>query len=115
MSDWVADRSRSLLTEICQFEFSSLVDQEVLGLQVPVENLPLVTVRQPSQNLEEEDLERKESASLIGQLRPGQATASGSSAHLHVVHVHYVPTVVHVLLQVLVLQKDRHGQSPRTR
>lgn len=36
------------LTEISQFEFSSLVDEEVLGLQVPVENFPLVTVRQTS-------------------------------------------------------------------
>lgn len=32
------------LTEISQFEFSSLVDEEVLGLQVPVENFPLMTV-----------------------------------------------------------------------
>lgn len=36
----------ALLTEISQFEFSSLVDEKVLGLQVPVENFPLVTVRQ---------------------------------------------------------------------
>lgn len=35
------------LTKISQFEFSSLVDEEVLRLQVPVENFPLVTVRQP--------------------------------------------------------------------
>lgn len=105
---------RPPLTEIGQFEFSSLVDQEVLGLQVPVENLPLVTVRQPPQNLEEEDLERKEPASFIGEFRPGEAMLWGSSAHLHVVHVHYVPTVVHVLLQVLVLRKHRRGQSPRT-
>lgn len=68
-----------------------------------------MTVRQPPQNLEEEDLERKEWASFIGELRPGP---SGSSAHLHVVHVHDVPTVVHVLLQVLVLQRDRRRQSP---
>lgn len=45
---------------------------------------------------------------------PGRA-GPGSSAHLHVVHVHDVPTVVHVLLQVLVLHKDRHRQSPRRR
>lgn len=47
------------LTEISQFEFSFLVDEQVLGLQVPVENFPLVTIRQPSQNLEQEDLERR--------------------------------------------------------
>lgn len=36
------------LTEISQFEFSSLVDEEVLGFQVPVENFPLVTIWQAS-------------------------------------------------------------------
>lgn len=34
------------LTKISQFEFPSLIDEEVLRLQVPVENFPLVTVRQ---------------------------------------------------------------------
>ena len=32
------------LTKISQFEFSSLIDEKVLGLQVPVQNFPLVTV-----------------------------------------------------------------------
>jgi len=45
------------LTEISQFEFSLLIDEQVLGLQVPVENFPLMTIRQPSQNLVQEDLE----------------------------------------------------------
>lgn len=50
--------SLSPLTKISQFELSPLIDEEILGLQVPVENFPLVTIRQPSQNLEQEDLEK---------------------------------------------------------
>lgn len=50
--DWInvysALKTVPARTEISQFEFSSLVDEEVLGLQVPVEHLPLVTVRQTS-------------------------------------------------------------------
>lgn len=45
-------------TKVSQFELSSVVDEEVLGLQVSVENFPSVTVRQPSQDLEQENLEK---------------------------------------------------------
>lgn len=44
--DWID--AAAPLTKISQLELSSLVDEEVLGLQVPVENFPLVTVRQTS-------------------------------------------------------------------
>lgn len=44
------------LTEVGQFEFSSFVDEQVLRLQISVKNLPFVTVRQPSQDLEQEYL-----------------------------------------------------------
>lgn len=46
-----------LLTKVGQFEFSSVVDEKVLRLQVSVEDLPPVAVGQTSQDLEEENLE----------------------------------------------------------
>lgn len=27
--------------------------------------------------------------------------------HLHIVHAHYVPTIIHVLLQIFILQEER--------
>ncbi|MEQ2173416.1 hypothetical protein GOODEAATRI_031952, partial [Goodea atripinnis] len=36
------------LTKICQFELPSIIDQQVLGFQVSMENFPLVTVGQTS-------------------------------------------------------------------
>lgn len=57
--------SPALLTEVSQFELAPLVNQQVLRLQVPVENFPLVTIRQPSQNLEQEDLRRRRTVRVI--------------------------------------------------
>lgn len=48
-------------TKVGQLELPSLVDQQVLGLQVSVENLPLVAVGQTSQQLEQEELKPKSS------------------------------------------------------
>lgn len=44
-------------TEVCQFQLSSLVDQQVLGLQVSVQNLPPVAVGQAAEQLEEKQLQ----------------------------------------------------------
>ena len=44
------------LTEVCEFEFSKLTDQEVLRLDVAVEDPPLMAVAQASQQLEQEQL-----------------------------------------------------------
>lgn len=45
-----------LRTEISKFELSSVIDEKILGFQVSVENLALMTVCQPSQKLKQEDL-----------------------------------------------------------
>lgn len=44
-------------TEVCQFQFSSLIDQQVLGLQVSVENFPPMTVGQTPKQLEKKQLQ----------------------------------------------------------
>ena len=45
------------LTKVSQLELAPLVDEQVLGLEVAVENLTLVAVRQASEQLEHEDLQ----------------------------------------------------------
>lgn len=45
-------------TKVSQFKLSSVVDEQILGLQVSVENLPSVTVRQASQDLKQKNLWR---------------------------------------------------------
>lgn len=47
----------SLLTEVSEFELSSVADEQVLWLQVAVKDVPLVDVGQASQQLEQEQLE----------------------------------------------------------
>lgn len=44
-------------TEVGQFQLSSLVDQQVLGLQVSVENFPPMTVGQTAKQLEKKQLQ----------------------------------------------------------
>lgn len=44
-------------TEVGQFQLSALVDQQVLGLQVAVENFPPVAVGQTAKQLEEKQLQ----------------------------------------------------------
>lgn len=61
------DGKRRLLTEIRQFQLPLLVDEEVLRLQVSVEDLPPVAIRQASQNLEEENLQSR--GSDVGELQ----------------------------------------------
>lgn len=46
-------------TEVGQFELALVVDEQVLRLQVSVEDFPLVTVGQTTQQLEHEDLKEK--------------------------------------------------------
>lgn len=47
-----------LFTKVSQFEFSSVIDEQILRLQVSVQNFPSVTVGQASQDLVQKDLER---------------------------------------------------------
>ena len=49
----------AVFTKVSQFEFPSVIDEQILGLQVPVEDFPSVTVRQPSQDLEQKNLKKK--------------------------------------------------------
>lgn len=51
-------------TKVCQLELPFLIDEEVLWLQVPVQNLTSVTVCQSSQNLEQENLKPKHKPKL---------------------------------------------------
>lgn len=51
--------SRMACTKVCQLELPFLIDEEVLWLQVPVQNLTSVAVRKSSQYLEEEYLKPK--------------------------------------------------------
>lgn len=46
-------------TEVGQLELPSLIDQQVLGLQVSMENFPLMAVGQTSQQLEKKELKTK--------------------------------------------------------
>lgn len=55
-------------TKVCQFELSSLVDQQVLGFQVSVENFPPMTVRQTSQQLEKKELRREKTSGVTGEM-----------------------------------------------
>ena len=48
------------LTKICQFEFSAVVDEQVLGLEVAMEHSSFVTVCQTTQDLEEKQLKAKQ-------------------------------------------------------
>lgn len=47
----------SLLTEVSEFELSSVADEQVLWFQVAVKDVPLVDVGQASQQLEQEQLQ----------------------------------------------------------
>lgn len=51
-------------TKVCQFELSSLVDQQVLGFQVSVENFPAMAIRQTPQQLEKIELQRKKNSGV---------------------------------------------------
>lgn len=44
-------------TEVGQFQLPSVVDEQILRFQVPVEDLPLVTVGETTQQLEHENLQ----------------------------------------------------------
>lgn len=116
----------NVLTKIGQFELSFLIDEEVLRLQVPVEDFPLVTIRQPTQNLEQEDLRKRSLTCKPNTKVPSQCLYAAVSSwphncrwdgnikdrpHLHIVHAHNVSTVVHVLLQILILQGDMAHRS----
>jgi hypothetical protein len=46
-----------LPTKVSQFQFSSIVDEEILWFEVSVKNPTLVTVLQPTQELKEEKLQ----------------------------------------------------------
>lgn len=56
--DHINTRTVIVCTKVGQFEFSSVVDEQVLRLQVSVKNFPSVAVSQASQDLEEENLEK---------------------------------------------------------
>lgn len=45
-----------VLTEVSQFELPTVIDEEVLGFEVSMENFASVTVAQSSQKLEQEEL-----------------------------------------------------------
>lgn len=55
---WVA--ALILLTKVGEFQLSSVANEEVLGFQVAVKNVPLVDVGQTSQQLEQEELENNQ-------------------------------------------------------
>lgn len=61
----VAPRARSP-TEVGQLQLPSVVDEQVLRFQVPVEDFPLVAVGETSQQLEHEDLEDKQTNKQTG-------------------------------------------------
>lgn len=44
-------------TKVSQLQFSFVIDEQVLGLQVSVEDFPLVAVGQTPEKLEHEDLQ----------------------------------------------------------
>lgn len=97
----IRTRTGGELTKVGQLELPSLVDQQVLGLQVSVENFPLVAVGQTAEQLEEKQLRQKDQNNelvLLGLLdqtiRP----------HLDIVNMDDVSTVVQVLLQIFVLK-----------
>lgn len=50
----------NLLTKVGEFQLSSVANEEVLGFQVTVKNVPLVDVGQTSQQLEQEELENNQ-------------------------------------------------------
>lgn len=52
-----ADKWSIKPTEVCQFQLSSLIDQQVLRLQVSVENFPPMAVGQTAKQLEEKQLQ----------------------------------------------------------
>lgn len=56
--------SFNLLTKISQFELSGVTDEKVLWFQVTMEDVPLMDVRQASQQLEEEKLKKKTQVTL---------------------------------------------------
>jgi hypothetical protein len=43
------------LTEIGQFQLANLADEQILGFQIPVQDLAFVDVRQASQQLEQKE------------------------------------------------------------
>lgn len=54
---WVLHPPSSFLTKIRQLELPQVADEQVLGLQVPVENPPAMDVAQSTEQLEQKDLE----------------------------------------------------------
>lgn len=64
--DTCSSRCR-LLTEVSQFQFSQVTDEQVLRLQVSVEDPVLVDEAEASQQLEHEDLHRRQQ--LVSQRR----------------------------------------------
>lgn len=48
---------RASPTKICQLELPSLVDEQVLGFEVSVEDFPAVAISQATEQLEHEDLQ----------------------------------------------------------
>ena len=56
---WNQVETGSGLTKVCQFELSSLVDQQVLWFQVSMENFSPMTVWQTTQQLEKKELGRE--------------------------------------------------------
>lgn len=54
---WVPCPPSSFLTKIRQLKLPQVADEQVLGLQVPVENLPAMDVAQSPEQLEQKDLE----------------------------------------------------------
>lgn len=98
-------RTGGELTKVGQLELPSLVDQQVLGLQVSVENFPPVAVGQTTEQLEEKQLRQKHQTNelvLLGLL--DQTIHPSIHPHLDVVNMDDVSTVVQVLLQIFVLK-----------
>lgn len=112
-------------TEVSQLELSPLVDEQVLGLEVSVQDLPPVAIGQAPQQLEHEDLRGQKGLALspggTGTERPSDSQPYGrgrpleagdtlrrhpGQAHLHIVHIHQVPAVIEVLFEVVVLQRE---------
>jgi len=77
--------TQSAINEMCPyFKFAALVDEQVLGLEVSVEDAALVAVVEAPQQLEEEEA--------------------------HVVRAEHVAALVHVLLQVAVQVLEHQRQ-----
>lgn len=60
MYSYLWQKKLNLLTKVGEFQLSSVANEEVLGFQVTVKNVPLVDVGQTSQQLEQEELENNQ-------------------------------------------------------